>query len=621
MAKKQFKAESKRLLELMIHSIYTNQEIFLRELLSNASDAIDKRYYAARIDENAVLDREEYQIRLETDPEARRLSVIDNGCGMDAGDLESCLGTIAKSGTQAFREQLTEQDEMDIIGKFGVGFYSAFMVADRVVVYSHKVGAEPAVWESTGEDGFTVRPCDFAPIGTRIDLYLKEDTEDVSYSAYLEPYRLSSLVKKYSDYIRYPIVCKMPHSVKNEETDRYETVYEEQTLNSMVPLWRKNKNEITKEEYHTFYRETFYSYEEPVSVLHVRAEGTVSFTALLYLPSKPPFDFYSKDYHRGLKLYSNGVLIMDHCEKLLPEYFGFVQGLVDSPDLSLNISRELLQNDRPLTVIANNLKKKIRDELLRLLKEEREKYETFYQSFGRTLKFGAYDRYGADKDFLKDLLLFHSRIAEKNLSLSEYVEGRKEGQTAIYYAAADSIQKALQLPQTERVKQQGFDILCLDQDVDEFVLRILERYEELPFVSVSDPSLNLSSEEEEKALESKNEEHEALLTSIKEALGDRVASVRLTDRLTDSCVCLVGEEGMSVEMYKVLSAMPNAGEIPMTFHLELNPNHPLFEKLCGVSDGELPMYAELLFDQATLLSGLPLKDPFAFSQNLNRLLL
>ena len=621
MAKKQFKAESKRLLELMIHSIYTNREIFLRELLSNASDAIDKRYYAARIDENAVLDREEYQIRLETDPEARRLSVIDNGCGMDAGDLESCLGTIAKSGTQAFREQLTEQDEMDIIGKFGVGFYSAFMVADRVVVYSHKVGAEPAVWESTGEDGFTVRPCDFAPIGTRIDLYLKEDTEDVSYSSYLEPYRLSSLVKKYSDYIRYPIVCKMPHSVKNEETDRYETVYEEQTLNSMVPLWRKNKNEISKEEYHTFYRETFYSYEEPVSILHVRAEGTVSFTALLYLPSKPPFDFYSKDYHRGLKLYSNGVLIMDHCEKLLPEYFGFVQGLVDSPDLSLNISRELLQNDRPLTVIANNLKKKIRDELLRLLKEEREKYETFYQSFGRTLKFGAYDRYGADKDFLKDLLLFHSRIAEKNLSLSEYVEGRKEGQTAIYYAAADSIQKALQLPQTERVKQQGFDILCLDQDVDEFVLRILERYEELPFVSVSDPSLNLSSEEEEKALESKNEEHEALLTSIKEALGDRVASVRLTDRLTDSCVCLVGEEGMSVEMYKVLSAMPNAGEIPMTFHLELNPNHPLFEKLCGVSDGELPMYAELLFDQATLLSGLPLKDPFAFSQNLNRLLL
>ena len=404
MAKKQFKAESKRLLELMIHSIYTNQEIFLRELLSNASDAIDKRYYAARIDENAVLDREEYQIRLETDPEARRLSVIDNGCGMDAGDLESCLGTIAKSGTQAFREQLTEQDEMDIIGKFGVGFYSAFMVADRVVVYSHKVGAEPAVWESTGEDGFTVRPCDFAPIGTRIDLYLKEDTEDVSYSAYLEPYRLSSLVKKYSDYIRYPIVCKMPHSVKNEETDRYETVYEEQTLNSMVPLWRKNKNEISKEEYHTFYRETFYSYEEPVSILHVRAEGTVSFTALLYLPSKPPFDFYSKDYHRGLKLYSNGVLIMDHCEKLLPESFGFVQGLVDSPDLSLNISRELLQNDRPLTVIANNLKKKIRNELLRLLKEEREKYETFYQSFGRTLKFGAYDRYGADKDFLNEIV-------------------------------------------------------------------------------------------------------------------------------------------------------------------------------------------------------------------------
>lgn len=621
MAKKQFKAESKRLLDLMIHSIYTNQEIFLRELISNASDAIDKRYYAARSADADALDRDSFCIRLETDAEAGRLSVIDNGCGMDAAELESCLGTIAKSGTQAFREQLEQQDEIEIIGKFGVGFYAAFMVADRVVVYSHKEGADPAVWESTGEDGFTVKPCDFAPIGTRIDLYLKEDTEEISYRSYLEPYRLASLVKKYSDYIRYPIVCLMPKSVKNEETDQYETVYEEQTLNSMVPLWRKNRNEITEEEYQTFYRETFSSYDAPAATLHVRAEGMVSFTALLYVPSKPPFDFYSKDYHRGLRLYANGVLIMEHCEKLLPEYFGFVQGLVDSPDLSLNISRELLQHDRQLTVIANNLKKKIRAELLRLLKEDRDKYEAFYRSFGRTLKFGAYDRYGQDKDFLKELLLFHSRIAEKNITLQEYVDGKKEGQTAIYYAAAESIQKALQLPQTERIKAQGYDILCLDQDVDEFVLRILEEYGELPFVSVSDPSLKLNDEAAEKALEDQTETHGALLKSLENALSDKVASVRLTDRLTDSCVCLVGDEGMSVEMYKVLSAMPNAGEIPMAFHLELNPKHPLFDKLSAVSEQELPLYAELLYDQASLLAGLPLRDPTAFARTINQLLL
>lgn len=621
MAKKQFKAESKRLLDLMIHSIYTNQEIFLRELISNASDAIDKRYYAARSADADALDRDSFCIRLETDAEAGRLSVIDNGCGMDAAELESCLGTIAKSGTQAFREQLEQQDEIEIIGKFGVGFYAAFMVADRVVVYSHKEGADPAVWESTGEDGFTVKPCDFAPIGTRIDLYLKEDTEEISYRSYLEPYRLASLVKKYSDYIRYPIVCLMPKSVKNEETDQYETVYEEQTLNSMVPLWRKNRNEITEEEYQTFYRETFSSYDAPAATLHVRAEGMVSFTALLYVPSKPPFDFYSKDYHRGLRLYANGVLIMEHCEKLLPEYFGFVQGLVDSPDLSLNISRELLQHDRQLTVIANNLKKKIRAELLRLLKEDRDKYEAFYRSFGRTLKFGAYDRYGQDKDFLKELLLFHSRIAEKNITLQEYVDGKKEGQTAIYYAAAESIQKALQLPQTERIKAQGYDILCLDQDVDEFVLRILEEYGELPFVSVSDPSLKLNDEAAEKALEDQTETHGALLNSLENALSGKVASVRLTDRLTDSCVCLVGDEGMSVEMYKVLSAMPNAGEIPMTFHLELNPKHPLFDKLSAVSEQELPLYAELLYDQASLLAGLPLRDPTAFARTINQLLL
>ena len=475
MAKKQFKTESKRLLDLMINSIYTHREIFLRELISNASDAIDKRYYAAMQAGNTGINRDEYEIRLEPNEAQRTLTVTDDGCGMTAAELESNLGTIAKSGTRAFAEQMEKTDDVNVIGQFGVGFYSAFMVADKVTVYSHKEGEEAAVWESSGEDGYTVGPCDYAPVGTKIVLHLKPNGEEANYDEFLQDYRLTSLVRKYSDYIRYPIRMQVGRQQKKEGTeDEYETVYEDQTLNSRVPLWSKNKNEITKDEYNAFYRDTFYDFEEPASVLHIRTEGMLSYTALLYLPKKPPFDFQTKGFKRGLKLYANGVMIMESCEELLPEYFGFVKGLVDSPDLSLNISREMLQHDRQLSAIANNLKKKIQQELLRMQKDERDAYVEFFRAFGRTLKFGVYDNYGVNADFLKDTLLFHSRALDKEITLKEYVAAMPEEQKSIFYAAGDSLSQVLKLPQTEKVAEKGYDILCLTEDVDEFCLKFFQ---------------------------------------------------------------------------------------------------------------------------------------------------
>ena len=620
MSKKQFKAESKKLLDLMIHSIYTHREIFLRELISNASDAIDKRYYAAMQRGETGVDKSQYVIRIEPDKAARTLTVTDNGCGMSASELEQNLGTIAKSGTMAFKQEHGEAEDIDIIGKFGVGFYAAFMVAKKVTVYSHKEGEQPAVWESSGEDGYTVRPCDYEPVGTRIVLELKDDGEEESYGEFLETYRLESLIKKYSDYIRYPIMMQVERSRKKEGSDEYETVVEDKTLNSRVPLWRKNKNEITKEECAQFYRDMFHDYEDPASTLHINTEGMLSYTALLYIPKKPPFDFNTKDYKRGLRLYANGVMIMEHCEELLPEYFNFVQGLVDSPDLSLNISREMLQHDRQLSAIANNLKKKILQELLRMQREERAAYEDFFKAFGRTLKFGVYDQFGMNKEFLKDTLLFYSRKEDKLVTLKEYVDAMPEAQKDIYYAAGDTLAQVKKLPQAERVADKGFDILCLVEDVDEFALRILESYQEKPFKSVSDPDLDLNTEEEKKEMQEKAEAAKPLLERIKTALGDKVLDVRLTDRLKNAAACLSGEEGMSVEMYKVLRQMPNGATIPMTFHLDLNPDHPVYAKLGDLDDDTLKEYAELLLAQAKLVAGLPLDDPAAFAEAVCRLM-
>lgn len=620
MSKKQFKAESKKLLDLMIHSIYTHREIFLRELISNASDAIDKRYYAAMQSGETGVDKTQFEIRLEPNKAARTLTVTDNGCGMSATELEQNLGTIAKSGTMAFRNEHADAEDVDIIGKFGVGFYAAFMVAKKVTVYSHKEGEDAAVWESDGVDGYTVKPCEYEPIGTKIVLTLMDNTDEESYDEFLETYRLTALVKKYSDYIRYPIRMQVEHSRKKEDSDEYETVVEDETLNSQVPLWRKNKNEITKEEYAQFYRDAFHDYEDPISTMHINTEGMLSYTALLFVPKNQPFGFNTKDYKRGLKLYANGVMIMEHCEELLPEYFNFVQGLVDSPDLSLNISREMLQHDRQLSAIANNLKKKILSELLRMQREERESYEAFFKAFGRTLKFGVYDQFGANKDFLKDTLLFFSRKEDKPITLKEYVDAMPEAQKHIYYASGDTLAQVKKLPQAERVADKGYDILCLTEDVDEFALRILETYQEKPFRSVSDPDLDLNTDEEKAEMEKRAEEAKPLLERIKTALGDKVLDVRLTDRLKNAAACLTGDEGMSVEMYKVLRQMPNGATIPMTFRLELNPEHPVYAKLNDLDDEQLKEYAELLLAQATLVAGLPLDDPAAFAEAVCKLM-
>ncbi len=626
MAKKQFKAESKRLLDLMINSIYTHKEIFLRELISNASDAIDKRYYAAMQSGDTSMDRSEYFIRLTPDETTRTLTITDNGCGMTAEELESNLGTIAKSGTRAFKESLGEEkkEDLDVIGQFGVGFYSAFMVAKNIKVYSRTVDGEGHVWESSGEDGYTIKDFDYPSVGTQIVLTLKEDEEGEDYGRFLQSYTLSSLVKKYSDYVRYPIRMMEEKSVKKEDSPEdkpeYETVMEDTVLNSMVPLWRRNKNEITEEQYNQFYKDTFYDMEEPLATLHIKAEGTLSYTALLFIPKKASYDFFTKSFKRGLRLYSNGVMIMDKCEELLPEYFGFVQGLVDSPDLSLNISREMLQHDRQLSAIANNLKKKIQSELLKLLNNQREKYEIFYKAFAQSIKYGVYEMYGMNKDFLKDLLLYHSAKEEKLVSLKEYVEKMPEEQKYIYYAAGDSLTHVLHMPQTEQIRDKGYDMLCMVDDVDEFAIRILDSYEGKSFKSASDEDLELSTEEEKKAMEEKKEESRDLLERIKTALEGKVKDVRLSDRLKTSAACLNTDGGLSVEMYKVLKNTPNGSELPASFVLELNPEHPVFQKLGGLGEEELSAYASLLYDQSLLMAGLPLDNPAAFCEQVWKLM-
>lgn len=629
--KKAFKAESKRLLDLMINSIYTHKEIFLRELISNASDAIDKYYYLSLSDENMTADRSALKIQLSVDKENRTLTIMDNGIGMNKEELEDNLGTIAKSGSLAFKEKLEAEDkddeDVDIIGQFGVGFYSAFMVASEVIVESRKAGEEDAYrWECNAVDGYTIDKCEKAEHGTTITLKLKEDTEDEKYSQYLETYEIESLIKKYSDYIRYPITMFVSHEEPKEEgSEETQLVVEEKTLNSMVPLWKRNKSEITKEEYNEFYKSKFNDYMDPQKVIHTHVEGSVNFDTLLFIPSKAPYNYYSNEYEKGLQLYSRGVFIMDKASELIPEYFRFVRGLVDSQDLSLNISREMLQHDRQLKAIASKIEKKIKSELVNMLKNDREEYEKFWKNFGLQIKFGIYNDYGMHKEMLQDLLMFTSSHEMKLTTLDEYVSRMKEGQEVIYYVAGENLDKLDKLPSAELVKDKGYEILYLTDNVDEFALQVMMNYQEKNFKNIAQGDLNLESEEEKKEIEEKAEANKDLLTDLKETLKDKVSDVVISARLKSHPVCLSAGEGMSFEMEKVLAQMPEGNPYGMkaTRILEINPNHPIFEalqKLYSKDTDKVKDYADLLYDQALLIEGFDLEDPISFSNKICNLM-
>ncbi len=622
MAKKQFKSESKRLLDMMINSIYTHKEIFLRELISNANDAIDKLYYLSLKDENIEFNREDFYIRIDADKEKKLLVITDTGIGMDEKELEENLGTIAKSGSLAFKKENETEENVDIIGQFGVGFYSAFMVADCVSVVTKKYGSDQAfMWQSTGADGYEIRPCEKAECGTQITLSIKADTEDEKYSNYLEAYTLRSLVKKYSDYIKHPIQMEVEKSRKKEGSeDEYETYRELEVLNSRVPLWKKSKSEITDEEYQGFYKDKFFDFDAPAKIVHTSADGLVSYTALLFIPKHAPFDYYTKEFKKGLELYSNGVLIMDKCEDLLPDCFGFVRGLVDSADLSLNISREMLQHDRQLKAIAANLKKKIKSELLSMLKNDREAYEQFYTAFSRPLKFGIYDNYGMEKEFLQDLILFATSKEKKLVSLDEYIERMAEGQDCIYYASGESVDKIDKMPQVEAVRERGYEILYLTEDVDEFMMKIMSAYKEKAFKSVSDADLKLENEEEQGKA---NEENKDLLAEIKKVLDGKVEEVKATTRLKSHPVCISSIGDISIEMEKVLSQMPNDQKVKAQRVLEINVNHPVFAKLQALfaSDKQrLSKYAGVLYTAAQLIEGIAPEDPVAFTNDMCELM-
>lgn len=618
---KQFKAESKRLLELMIHSIYTHREIFLRELLSNSSDAIDKLYYRTLQDGDTGLNRDDFFIRITPDKQARTLTIEDNGCGMTKEDLENNLGVIAKSGSLNFKNQIEKSDDVEIIGQFGVGFYSAFMVSDCVTVYSRAYGSEDAwCWKSQGVEGYTVEPCEKDGHGTKIVLSLKPTTEDENYDEFLDEYRIRSLVRKYSDYIRYPIRMEVEkHRQKEGSENETETYREDETLNSMVPLWRKNKNEIKKEEYEQFYREKFYDDEAPLRIIHTSAEGAATYTALLFLPAKAPYDYYTKEFEKGLQLYSNGVMIMEKCADLLPDYFSFVRGLVDSQDLSLNISREMLQHDRQLKLIESRLEKKIRSELESMLNNDREAYEKFFASFGLQLKYGVYAEFGQHKEQLQDLLLFYSSSEKKPVTLKEYVSRMKEDQKDIYFVSGESIARIEQLPQTELLREKGLEMLYLTDQVDEFALRMLHTYEEHEFKNVSSDDLGLETEEEKKAAEQQKEEYKDLLEFLKNALSGKVKEVVVSQRLKSHPVCLSSEGAISLEMEKILNSMPNGEHVQAQRVLELNPNHPVFavlQKLYADNQDKLKEYAQLLYTQALLIEGISIDDPVAFSNQI-----
>ena len=616
--KKQFKAESKRLLDLMINSIYTNKEIFLREIISNASDAMDKLAYTALTDDSLSLNRDELVIRITRDEKARTLTVSDAGIGMTKDELIENLGTICKSGSLAFKQEMEENEDIDIIGQFGVGFYAAFMVSDRVTVISRKAGEEAAwKWESDGADGYTVTEAQRDTCGTDIIMQLKPDTEDDNFSEYLQEYTIRSLVRKYSDYIRYPIRMEVSKSRKKEDSDEYESYTEEDTLNTMVPLWQRNKKDVTEDEYATFYREKFFDYNKPARTIHFSAEGTVSFKALLYIPSKAPYDFYTKDFKPGLQLYSSGVMIMEHCEELLPEHFRFVRGVVDSQDLSLNISREMLQHDRQLTVIAKNIARKIKSELSAMLENDRAAYEAFYAAFSRQLKYGTVADYGANKDATKDLLLFTSHKEEKLVTLKEYVAAMAEGQEKIYFAPGEDTGRLAKLPQVQTLAKKGYDVLLFGDEVDEFIPQTLQNYDEKPFCNVSTDDLGLQTEEEKKELEGKAEELKGFLTFVKEALGDAVKEVRLSGSLGEHPAAMVPEIGVSFEMEKYMKRMNPEMAMTMGRILELNPDHDAVKATIAAMTADPVLakdYAALLCAQAQLCADLPLEDPTEYTR-------
>lgn len=619
MAKKQFKTESKKLLDMMVNSIYTHKEIFLRELISNASDAIDKLYFRSLTDDSVLLKKEDYEIRISADKEARTLTVSDNGCGMTKDELENNLGTIAKSGSLDFKTENGGKENIDIIGQFGVGFYSAFMVADNIKVESRVYGADDAYrWESSGADGYTVTECEKDTAGTVITLHIKPDADDEKYGEYLEEYKIRSLVKKYSDYIRYPIKMSVAHENKKEGSDEYETVYEDETLNSMIPIWKKAQSDVSDEEYAEFYRDKFYDYEAPLKVIRQKTEGTSNYEALMFIPSHAPYDYYSKDFEKGLQLYSSGVMIMEKCKDLLPDYFSFVRGLVDSADLSLNISREMLQHDRQLKVIAKAIEKKIASELGKMLENDRENYEKFFKAFGAQLKWGVYSGFGVNKELLQDMLLFISSNERKYVTLKEYVSRMKDGQDKIYYASGETQSKIATLPQVEAVVGKGYEVLYLTEDIDEFALQIMRTYDGKEFINVCREELDLSSDEEKKELEEKNVSSEELFKFMKESIGDEVAKVRFTNALSGHAVCLSSEGELSLGMEKVLKKMPGVegSGIKAETVLEINKDHPIAAKLEQLfeSDKEkLASYSKILYAQARLVSGLALDDPAEIS--------
>ncbi len=610
MSKRQFKAESKKLLDLMINSIYTNKEIFLRELISNANDALDKLSYESLTNKRLKVDKKKLGIKINIDKEKRLLTISDNGIGMDKEELAENLGTIAKSGSLAFKEALDKKDKTNIIGQFGVGFYSSFMVADKVTVESKKAGSDEAYrWVSTGADGYEITSCDKEMAGTTITLHIKENENEENYDEYLEEFKIQGLVKKYSDYVTYPIKMDMV----DEETKK---VTETDAINSMVPLWKKNKKKIKEEEYNSFYQDKFFDYAKPLKVIHTNAEGLVSYDALMFIPANPPYDFYTKEYKKGLELYSNGVLIMEKCEDLLPDYLNFVKGVVDSPDLSLNISREMLQQNRQLKVIAKNIEKKVLKELQSMLENDRENYEAFFKTFGVNIKYGVYDNYGAKKDELKDLIIFYSSKEKKNVTLKEYVSRMNENEDTIYYACGETIDKIDMMPQVESLKDNDKEVLYLIDYVDEFVLKMLDKYEDKKFVNVSSNDFDLSSKEEKEALNKKNEEEKEMFDFMKECLDNEVSQIRYTNKLKNHPICLTSDGEVTVEMQKVINAMPTDEHINAKLVLEINESHDIADKIKDLYENDketLKKYTKILYNEARLIEGLPVSNPTELS--------
>ena len=616
MKKREFKTESKRVLDLMINSIYTNKEIFLRELISNASDALDKLYYLSLTNKDIKVKKNDLEIKIDLDKEARTLTITDNGCGMTEDELENNLGVIAESGSLHFKEENDGKDDVNIIGQFGVGFYSAFMVSDKVVVESKSYKDEDShIWESTGVDGYTISKGKKETTGTKITLYLKKDTEDYNYSDFLTEYKIRSIIKKYSDYISYPIKMMVENTRKKEDSDEYETYTEEATLNSMVPLWKKDKKNIKNEEYNNFYQDRFHDYEEPLKVLHFNIEGNVNFTALLFIPSHAPYDFYSKEYEKGLALYTNGVLIMDKCSDLLPDYFSFVKGVIDTEDIPLNISRETLQDNKNIKLIAKSIESKIKKELLSMLSDERDKYEEFYKAFGMGLKFGIYNDYGINKDKLSDLVMFYSSKDKKLTTLKEYTERMKEGQESIYYACGESVDKIDMMPQVESVKDK-YEALYLTEYVDEFTIITLAEYEGKKFVNVSSENTDISTEEEKKHINEINDNNKDMLSSMKDLLGDSVKEVKFTSKLKNHPVCLTTEGEVSTSMEKVINSMPTGEKIKASEVLEINSNHKIADKLKELykdNKEEFEKYTKVIYFEARLIEGLPIDNPTEMS--------